>query len=659
MDLDGQEQHSSPFIDSLEDDRFDPDSEDDYIATSSICTPFQHLQFHLDMTSPQYLTPSTHHPKRLRVRGLTLPGSTACPSGPHTVAYSPPELDLGPFSVSGISSFNYPATVDTTLLTPISGSESPPLNQMPSPKTEDYTSQSAMSLHAVPTPPHTGRTYYSPYESQDSPSMSGLPSVTEAHQFNQSSAYMASNPHHAISPKPEFPPGPSDPYLGSYSVSTSHGGEVSQHPFPEYPHFPGVEVDPASGYMYRTQQPHPNIHGSPMDHRMAFNGQAPQLTHPNHSQYRPQTTPRIAGFDELRGDPTMFLSQYPSHTPTIAPSKRKRQEKSKTSKPGKASSRTSKESPRPGYTDGSAAYQEGEGNKEELILHDDAPEDDKFLFQLRKEHISEKGKGMWEEMKAKYSERHHGNWEKAALQMKISRAVAKFGVWPEQEIQRLKEAFFQDEEKRYQRLIAHMKEKGGCKIWDWKPQHISAMLIKLGLEDAKIEEKTGTRRRKKLEKRKHTSSALHGGAAYSTPHQNMVPDWSGGSVGLGLHNVFPNNHPQQQTMVNMVSTTRQPSHEQSFYELRSDERFPQLTSEQYYETVEQIFNDPRHVDEDGISSPGFTDVADRDERAANVATSSAHNSRPPTRDELSSYQQASSARMAQQACEQLLQGRQQ
>ena len=467
MDLDGQEQHSSPFIDSLEDDRFDPDSEDDYIATSSICTPFQHLQFHLDMTSPQYLTPSTHHPKRLRVRGLTLPGSTACPSGPHTVAYSPPELDLGPFSVcfkvpsdcythlpigqvSGISSFNYPATVDTTLLTPISGSESPPLNQMPSPKTEDYTSQSAMSLHAVPTPPHTGRTYYSPYESQDSPSMSGLPSVTEAHQFNQSSAYMASNPHHAISPKPEFPPGPSDPYLGSYSVSTSHGGEVSQHPFPEYPHFPGVEVDPASGYMYRTQQPHPNIHGSPMDHRMAFNGQAPQLTHPNHSQYRPQTTPRIAGFDELRGDPTMFLSQYPSHTPTIAPSKRKRQEKSKTSKPGKASSRTSKESPRPGYTDGSAAYQEGEGNKEELILHDDAPEDDKFLFQLRKEHISEKGKGMWEEMKAKYSERHQGNWEKAALQMKISRAVAKFGVWPEQEVS-------------FERLVRNL-EKENCSL---------------------------------------------------------------------------------------------------------------------------------------------------------------------------------------------------
>lgn len=449
MDLDGQEDRSSPFINSLENDHLGPDSEDDYIATSSICTPFEHLQFHLDMTSAPYLTPSTHHPKRLRAHGLTLPATTACPSGPHPVAYSPPELDPYPFSVrsyvpfdcftrsligqvSGIASFNYPATVDTTLLTPISGSESPPLNQMPSPKTEDF-SHSAMPLHEAPTPPQTGRSFYSPYESHGSPSMSGLPSVTEAHQFDQSSGYMASNAHRAMSPKPEFPPVPSDPYFGSYSVSTSHGGEVSQTHFAAYPHFPGVDVDPSSGYMYRPQQPHMDIHGSPIDHRMASNAQVPHLAHPDHPQYGPQTTPRIAGFDGLR-DPAMFLPQYPTHTPTIAISKRKRQEKSKTSKPGKASSRTSKESPRLGHTNGPTAYQEKEGDKEELTLHDDAPEDDKFLFQLRKEHISEKGKGMWEEMKARYSEKHQGNWEKAALQMKVSRAVAKFGVWPEQEV---------------------------------------------------------------------------------------------------------------------------------------------------------------------------------------------------------------------------------
>ena len=66
-----------------------------------------------------------------------------------------------------------------------------------------------------------------------------------------------------------------------------------------------------------------------------------------------------------------------------------------------------------------------------------AADDDKYLFELRKEFISEKGKGMWEEMKAKYSEKHQGNWEKAALQMKVSRAVAKFGVWPKREVSHL------------------------------------------------------------------------------------------------------------------------------------------------------------------------------------------------------------------------------
>ncbi|EGO51653.1 hypothetical protein NEUTE1DRAFT_125320 [Neurospora tetrasperma FGSC 2508] len=564
MNLVGQKDQSSPFTNSLEDDRLGPASKDHYIATSSICTPFEHLQFHLDMTNAQYLMPSTHQqPKRLRVHGLTLPDTAACVSGPHTAAYSPPEL--APFTVSGISSFNYPATVDTTLLTPISGSESPPLDQMSSPKMEHYhSSQSAMPLNEVPTPPNTGRL---------------------------------------------------------------------------------------------TQQPHLTVHGSPMHHRMASNGQAPLLTHPNPTQYRPPSTPKIVGFEELRGDPALFLPLYPAHTPTIAPSKRKRQEKSKSSKPGKTSS-ISKESPHPGYIDGPAANQDEKGVEEELTLHDDAPDDDKFLFQLRKEHISEKGKGMWEEMKAKYSEKHQGNWEKAALQMKVSRAVAKFGVWPEQEIQRLKEAFFQDEEKRYQRLIAHMKEKGGCKVWDWKPQHISAMLIKLGLEDAKVEEKTGIRRRKKLEKRKHTSPALHGGTAYSTPHfqhQNMVAGWSEGSVGLGLRHVFPDNHSQQQPLMNTISTSQQPSHGQSFYELTSDEKFPQLTSEQLYETIDQMYN----VAEDEMSSPAFTDVADSDERAGNAATSSAHTSRPPTRDALNVYRKPSTAKLAQQACEQLLQGRQQ
>lgn len=98
MNLVGQKDQSSPFTNSLEDDRLGPVSEDHYIATSSICTPFEHLQFHLDMTNAQYLMPSTHQQrKRLRVHGLTLPDTAACVSGPHTAAYSSPELV--PFTV--------------------------------------------------------------------------------------------------------------------------------------------------------------------------------------------------------------------------------------------------------------------------------------------------------------------------------------------------------------------------------------------------------------------------------------------------------------------------------------------------------------------------------------------------------------------------------
>jgi hypothetical protein len=101
--------------------------------------------------------------------------------------------------------------------------------------------------------------------------------------------------------------------------------------------------------------------------------------------------------------------------------------------PVRRPSRTPKGTPQVGSLEVQGGFGDDE-DREELTLRDDAPEDDKYLFELRKEFIAEKGKGMWEEMKAKYSEKHQGNWEKAALQMKVSRAVAKFGVWPKREV---------------------------------------------------------------------------------------------------------------------------------------------------------------------------------------------------------------------------------
>ncbi|KAK0617858.1 hypothetical protein B0T17DRAFT_642778 [Bombardia bombarda] len=622
-----QEDDTSPLVDIFLQDQPDSDSENSSSSSSSTATPLKtlkRLHIHLDMTSTQYLRPSPHHIHHHteHIHGSGHYASADLDSYSAVRLPEPPTLFFFPFSktVSGVSSFNYPVAADSTLLTPISSSGTPPLQQRSSTKTMRayHHSQGAVSGAQGPTPPNSSKIYYNSYEmnsnSQGSSPMTVQPHVTESGQFDMS-PYMAHSPpgsHHPSSPKHEIPP-PIDPYLGHFTVSGGSDAEVAHHPFQEYHHFTNVEVDP-SGYLVRQQQQRQSAHVS--------------LVFSNIFQYRTQTTPRIGGIEDLR-DPGMLLGNYPSHA-SLSPGRRAQPRKKPT--PARKMARTPKASPRPGALDEhsmSNSPMDGE-DKDELTLRDDAPDDDKYIFQLRKEFISEKGKGMWEEMKAKYSEKHQGNWEKAALQMKVSRAVAKFGVWPTREIERLKEAHRYYEEKRYQLILARMKENGGCKVWDWKPQHIEAMLVKLGAEEPTIDEKTGTRRRKNKAARRQANS--QNGVHHHHP-SSVMNDWSNG---LGLHPAF-------QGHAHHVVTAA--SGRQASFDILSDEASiaPTFTSEQENEYLDQIFNKPARPE--GSLSPELMEITyNDDDRTA----------RPPTRD-LNNHH---SERVARQACEQLMQQQQ-
>ncbi|KAK4195843.1 hypothetical protein QBC40DRAFT_315157 [Triangularia verruculosa] len=618
MEPDRSEVAKSPLVEEFLDcDKLGSDSED--TASTSTRTPsgsprrsFKRLRIAVDMSGAQYLMPSAHH------HHDSLPGSTACTSGPASVAYSSPDLD--PYSaISGVSSFNYPAAADSTLLTPVSGAGSPPLQHRATskPPMRNYHSQSAIPGPQVPTPPNSSKMYYSGYDvntsSQGSSPMTVHPAATEGGHFD---IYMAHSPptsHHPSSPKSDVPP-PIDPYLGHYGVSGENNGELTHHPFQEYHAF-NVNVDVAPPAAYMGQPPH-------MHHRMPSNGgHAPVLTQPNPSHFRPHTTPRIGGIEDLR-DPSVLLGGYPSHG-VLSPGRRPQPRKKPS--PARKPARTPKTTP----PIGSDASTNGvnDGDMEELTLRDDAPDDDKYLFQLRKEFISEKGKGMWEEMKAKYSEKHQGNWEKAALQMKVSRAVAKYGVWPKKEIERLKEAHRYYEEKRYQLILARMKEGGGCRVWDWKPQHIEAMLVKLGMEEPTIDEKTGTRRRKnKAARRRATSQNNH-------HHTNVMGDWSNG---LGLH------HPAFQGHAHHVATAA--AARQASYDMISDDAStaPHFSSEQENEYLDQIFEKSGKVE--GSLSPETMELPYEDDAASQHSTA-----REPSHHR--------SERVARQACEQMMQTR--
>ncbi|KAK3329510.1 hypothetical protein B0H66DRAFT_541303 [Apodospora peruviana] len=650
MNLHRQEDQAASRVADFQQDEKGSDSEDSTSAASR--RTIKHLRIHLDMATTQYLTPSAHH----QVDGL--PGSSNCSSGPSAIAYTS-SSDLDPYSAvrqlklpnytppqrfsdspyrqaSGVSSFNYPATTDSTLLTPVSSAGSPPLQQRPSAKSMRvyHPSQSAVAGPQGPTPPNTSKLYYSNYDinasSQSSSPMAIHPQVTEAGPYDMAT-YIAQSPpngHHPSSPKAEIPP-PIDPYLGHFTVSGGNDTDVSHHPFSDYHHsFGNVEVDPNTQFMVRHPSSHVPVSTPQIHHRMPSSGApTPLLGQPHPSQFRQQTM-RVGGIEDLR-DPGMLPgNNYPSHT-SLSPGRRipPRKKPATTRK----ASRTPKASPHGGNLDGQNGTNGhmDENDRDELTLRDDAPDDDKYLFQLRKEFISEKGKGMWEEMKAKYSEKHQGNWEKAALQMKVSRAVAKFGVWPKREIERLQEAHRYYEEKRYQLILARMKENGGCKVWDWKPQHIEAMLVKLGMEEATVDEKTGTRRRKNKAARRRASSQ-NGGHHLHHP-SSVMNDWSNG---LGLHPAFQG-HAHH---VVHAAATRQAS-----FDMLSDEASvaPTFSSEQENEYLDQIFN---KVKSEGSLSPELMELTYADDEGRSQSQDIVHHH---------------SERVARQACEQLMQQQQQ
>ncbi|KAK3942782.1 hypothetical protein QBC46DRAFT_379428 [Diplogelasinospora grovesii] len=621
----------------------------------------------------QYLTPTAHRNEAIQ-RADGLPGSTNCTSGPLTVAYTPPDLE--PFSavsllytachhphrhharqsssdsqrqqVSGVSSFNYPATADSTLLTPVSSAGSPPLQQRPAstkPMRGYHSSQTAAQGAQVPTPPNTSRMYFNSFDggsgSQSPSPLTVHTAATEAGHFDMTPYIAHASPnssHHPSSPRGEsdIPP-PIDPYLGHFTVSGGSDSEVTHHPFPsQYTAYTTVEMDPATQFLVRHQAPHIPVSAP---YTMAPNGAPASILAPPHpSQFRPQPMPRPGAIEDLR-DPTVLLNAYQAQLPhiPISPSRRAPSRR-KPSSTKRGSDRTPKDSPQTGAADAQSVNngQGADDDGEELSLRDDAPEDDKYLFQLRKEFLSEKGKGMWEEMKARYTEKHQGHWEKAALQMKVSRAVAKYGVWPEKEIERLREAHRFYEEKRYNLILARMKENGGCKVWDWKPQHVEAMLVKLGIDEPTVDEKTGSRRRRN--KMAHRIAHARG-PQYHQHNATVMQDWSSG---LGLHPAFQG-HAQH---VAAGSAARHMSN----YDMMDDANgtgAPAYSQEQENEYLDQIFHKVKSEQEDAEgSSP--TEMMDMGHNENNGRLSSP---RPPTRD----VNQHTSERVARQACEQMMQ----
>ncbi|KAI6371087.1 hypothetical protein MCOR25_004022 [Pyricularia grisea] len=156
---------------------------------------------------------------------------------------------------------------------------------------------------------------------------------------------------------------------------------------------------------------------------------------------------------------------------------------------------------------GEASSSSKSSMKPTLQLRDEAREEEKVLMELRRELSDDKGKGMWEEITKRYISIYE-YIERSALQMKLTRAINAHCIWPQEELDLLVEAYRVDNEQRYNRIIQWMSEHGGCKVWPWRPKHIEAQLVKLGLEEPELHNQERSRRRATNARKKNTSQAV-------------------------------------------------------------------------------------------------------------------------------------------------------
>lgn len=538
------------------------------------------MHIYIDMTGSQYLTSGAQQQQQDSIQvDSSLPYRRTSSSGPPpAVAYS--TTDLTPSSA--VSSFNIPATTDSTLLTPVSSAGSPPLHQR-LPKTTCGYYPSQTSIAQQPTPPQTSRMYYS-YDinpsSQASSPMTVHPQGTQPGLDVNN--YANSSPRDGS--VPDFVP-----YYGSYGVSESSAPEHNIPEYAQHPFLPNImDVDPAPVWMR-----HANMNVNAANYpRPIAPSQTPILAQPDPSVFRGHRSQNI---EDLR-DPAMTarmreLQQnglYDRARSAPGP-KQKGARRNQPPKQRRGAKRTTPSSARYDRQDSQASVTQGSQTsppqtlgrepEEELFYVDSAPEDEKYVFELRKQYTDKKGKGMWDAIIGDF-EKKYQRVEKAALQMKVTRGVSKYAAWPEFENEALRKGFEKAHNEIWSRVLLHMKEFGGCKVWNWKEQNIESRAVFLGLVEPVVDDKT------KIRKRRQRVPGQRKVSAQAQAHELHVIDYANG---LGAQIPSYGAHP-------VFQGTRRPSYEMPLEDFV--EPPPQFTDEQKSEIIESIFKDrPLEIEE--------------------------------------------------------------
>ncbi|KAK8016318.1 hypothetical protein PG993_014507 [Apiospora rasikravindrae] len=210
--------------------------------------------------------------------------------------------------------------------------------------------------------------------------------------------------------------------------------------------------------------------------------------------------------------PSHYVAPAKSHRKVAKPRQRKRRESKQGSNNGDSGSGANAGSdPR---NPRRSAYVPPE---QRLTLNDEAKPEDKQLVALVYKHNDLKGTCMWEKVAKEWSD-DHAELDRAALQMRVVRAVHKHAVWPECEKDLLRKAEEEYENRRLSEILNIFREMGGGQNWKFDIPHIAKQLIEMGIDafDPEFDPKKARRRRKMSSRRRScTTNALSEPAAMS------------------------------------------------------------------------------------------------------------------------------------------------
>ncbi|KAI1492610.1 hypothetical protein F5X96DRAFT_691215 [Biscogniauxia mediterranea] len=475
---------------------------------------FQRLAIRIDMDENTYMA-SRAAQMRSSISGESnLPEVRHAATTPSSSAYGTPDI---PATYSSVATFNYSVPpYDSALPTPVSVAGSPSLSERSSKMMHSYSPHAGASQQ--PTPPGTSRSWG--YQ-VNVPCTSSATSMELQHSAGDMLNMHSLESSH--SPDDHETMGNSAPpfHWGPYGVSSTEApDEISPqiaHQSMFHGHLPNI--NPSE--LMRSSLAATSSSNMPL---APAPSQVPILPHSQDPRaYIPSVTPG----DHLQHHYGGLSHHQPSIVVDFAHNPYSSRKASRSSRSGRSyrSTKRARGQTR-GPQDGSmgSASTEGKSSRlstQRITLKDDAPEDTKYLLDLRCQMDGNKGKGMWEDIVKAYEVRY-GSKQGPNLQMTLARAVLRYAVWPSSEDEALKRAVEELDRRRYKDLLKLMKDYGGCEAWEWKECHLAKRLVELGYDEFDPQESTKKPRRQRRKAMRNQSSSTTWdptitGLAYGNP----------------------------------------------------------------------------------------------------------------------------------------------